>query len=736
MNLFYRRPLFFVTLLFPALLACFAPLPAVAQIGALCVSATGLLLSALRRCRRLILLFSASVVAALLVLFAYTYPADRVAKTEGAVSSISGTVTGISYSEDGYSIFTARLYTLNDRPLLTTCEISLHDPAEIRVGMRFTLRASLSVLSPTQSPLVRLCADECSDLQITKTPGAVRSAMTDLSDRLSDRLYAVFDPDTAGLLRAVLLGNRDGLDDQTNLAFRRIGIAHVLALSGLHLVILAGGLRELMRLLHIHKKIILICTALFILFYLGLTGFSLSVVRAGIMAMMAIGASLISENYDSPTALSTTASVLALFSPGVVYDPSYLLSFFATAGVLLAGHLLNRIPYPQSRLLRFWKRHILPPPVVTIGASLLTLPFVSLFFGSFSLLSIPANIIVVPLLTLQMYLAIPVLLFGNLLAPVGEVLALPAQAAVFLSSQMSSWNAPLLPVGSSVVTLCCALSLGVLLLFLALPSVSRRTGTFLIGIIVLLNVVPISVQAVVCHTGAVLQYGVSDTSEFLIVRDGSESALLDIGNGSKSSYYDAADLLRAGGITDLQQLILTHYHNRITDGVSYLFRTVKVENFCLPYPGTQDEYLLFLQLCTLAESAGISPVIFYRTAPLTVGQTEITLSPLLTVSHSVHPVFSVQIRRGEHTCVYSSSAYTETAPAAWLDALFCDTDVLILGIHGPRSTKTLYWRADATVEQVVLADPTLHLYPFGDGYENYLETPQVHTPQSFSLPLD
>ena len=94
------------------------------------------------------------------------------------------------------------------------------------------------------------------------------------------------DAETGGLLGAILLGDRTYLSGQTSLDFSRIGISHVLALSGMHLAILILGIEKLLSLIGISKKARYIITIILTLAYVALTGFSVSVVRAGIMLII------------------------------------------------------------------------------------------------------------------------------------------------------------------------------------------------------------------------------------------------------------------------------------------------------------------------------------------------------------------------------------------------------------------------------------------------------------------
>ena len=116
--------------------------------------------------------------------------------------------------------------------------------------------------------------------------GGISVFFDNLRERLSRCVTLFSDSESGALVSALLLGERDLLPDKLRLDFKRIGISHILALSGLHLAILSLGVGKLLSLLKVKKKARLVIIILFILIYMALTGFSVSVCRAGIMIIV------------------------------------------------------------------------------------------------------------------------------------------------------------------------------------------------------------------------------------------------------------------------------------------------------------------------------------------------------------------------------------------------------------------------------------------------------------------
>ena len=118
---------------------------------------------------------------------------------------------------------------------------------------------------------------------------------------LFDRIDSLSDSKAASLFAALFTGERDLLDDQITLDFKRLGITHILALSGAHLSMISLGVSRVLSFAQIKKKPRLIIVAIFIILYMILTGLSVSVVRAGIMILIYTALFLLGKTKDSIT---------------------------------------------------------------------------------------------------------------------------------------------------------------------------------------------------------------------------------------------------------------------------------------------------------------------------------------------------------------------------------------------------------------------------------------------------
>ncbi|MDO5388762.1 MAG: ComEC/Rec2 family competence protein, partial [Clostridia bacterium] len=144
----------------------------------------------------------------------------------------------------------------------------------------------------------------------------------------------------AGLITAMLLGDRNDLDDETYKLYQNAGIVHIISVSGLHISILAGLVLFLLRPLGRYPSSLL--TALFLIFYTILAGASPSVVRASLMMFLYILSGLISRKYDLLSSTSIICCVLLMYNPYYIFDLGFLYSFTSVFAIGFSSEIIKK----------------------------------------------------------------------------------------------------------------------------------------------------------------------------------------------------------------------------------------------------------------------------------------------------------------------------------------------------------------------------------------------------------
>lgn len=214
---------------------------------------------------------------------------------------------------------------------------------------------------------------------------------------LSNISYAL-PGDEGELLKGMLLGNKTGVPEEINESFRHVGLSHLFAVSGLHLSIWVGLFSYIKFKRNSFRVMMRVVSALFILFFMAVTGFTSSVFRAGIMTLVFLAAQGLGRKADGINSLGLAAVILCLINPYSCLELSFLLSFSATLGILICytpiESLGERLQCRLNGIVGKPLKWIITAGAVSVSASIFTFPVASIVFGEISAVSPFANLIV------------------------------------------------------------------------------------------------------------------------------------------------------------------------------------------------------------------------------------------------------------------------------------------------------------------------------------------------------
>ncbi len=201
----------------------------------------------------------------------------------------------------------------------------------------------------------------------------------------------------AGVLCAMLTGEKSLLAEETKQLYRQSGIAHILAISGLHISILGMAVFRLLRRLEISYLLSSIVSMSMLSLFAMMTGSGISTMRAVIMFALCLGAACCGRAYDSMTGLSVAAALLLLDNPRCLFLAGFQFSFLAVAGVLL-GKEICRIYGSKYRLAETMR--------ISLSLQMLTLPFTAWYYFEIPVYSMLLNLVVLPLMGVVLLLGL------------------------------------------------------------------------------------------------------------------------------------------------------------------------------------------------------------------------------------------------------------------------------------------------------------------------------------------
>ncbi len=222
--------------------------------------------------------------------------------------------------------------------------------------------------------------------------------------------------DVAGIPIGMLTGNRKYISDSFNQNVKRVGMTHVMAVSGLHISIICLSIVSFLRkTAKLGIWIPSIIGILVVIIMAAIAGFSGSILRAGIMYLVVFIGNLFSKRSDPLNSLGFAVTLLLLYNPYNIYSVSLILSALGTIGILLfsksLSDMLNKL-YPYDDFLRKPYEYLTNGISVTLTANLFIIPVSILTFGYVSTISPIVNLILSPIVYFSLLFSLLAVIFS------------------------------------------------------------------------------------------------------------------------------------------------------------------------------------------------------------------------------------------------------------------------------------------------------------------------------------
>lgn len=425
--------------------------------------------------------------------------------------------------------------------------------------------------------------------------------------RRTDALFwMVLGEEDGGIASAMVLGVKKGLDADIKALYQGAGIAHLLAISGLHITMIGMGLFLLLQKIRMPLMPSALAAAVFLAFYGQMTGMSVSTRRAVLMFFLMLAARLLKRTSDLPTSLAVAACVILIPDTGYWKDPGFQLSFAAVSGAAAAVPMLQETgPEPsggrKGRAAVLTKR-LYQGVCASLGITLVMLPVLLMHYYEWNPWSVAANLLVIPLMSLLLLLLLFLAGIGFLypaipgIYPILQVAALPAKG-IFLLYKGICRCILLLP-GSSLHTgmpklwqlVLFAAGVTALLIFgKKLRPAVRLPLAFLLTMIFLVRL-PGQQRITMLDVGQ---------GECICVETAAHHIyLLDAGSTSKSrtGQYQIVPFLKYSGVRRIQGIFISHWDEDHVNGLEDVLSwaktgQVRVERLLLPDTELEDDSL-------------------------------------------------------------------------------------------------------------------------------------------------
>lgn len=392
-----------------------------------------------------------------------------------------------------------------------------------------------------------------------------------IKQNVNNMLKQNLSEDYANLSYSMLFGDKSNLDGDIYAIFQECGVAHVLAVSGLHIALIVGIIVFLLKRLKIKQKYQFVIVALFLLMYCYICGYSASTVRASVMCLTYMLASTLGMRKDRLNTASFAGLILLLTSPTQMFSIGFQLSFACVFGIILLSKPIKNIVV-KTYLPDFICNLI----TLSLCATIATAPFVGLYFGRLSVSSLLSNIIILPIFTISYYClflsSVIGLIFGKCI--LFTIVAFLYKIIISLGSFFSLLGMFKLNQLSTIAIVCFVAMVFVVSNFVNLNNF-KKLVCLLIAVIICLGSTIISNVNVV-YNESIIQ---SKVEHAFALSVNNSNYLLGIGtNGSEYELAEITKMLKYYKLNKIKSVVLINYTPNMKSNLIEILKEYKVHN--------------------------------------------------------------------------------------------------------------------------------------------------------------
>ncbi len=496
-----------------------------------------------------------------------------------------------------------------------------------------------------------------------------------INSRLSARLILFMGEEDGGINASLLLNNKTWMPEKFDVAVRNLGISHLIALSGMHLTVICGLFNLFISRLGAKGKRIAIIPI--VIFYVLLTGFCASIVRAGFMLIVLNLIALTGRPSDSPTDLGTTLLIITLVDPTSIFDIGLQLSATAMLGIYATSKVMKRDVFKEDEIkskLKSTVDNLIAAVAVGIFTAVFTIPLTSLYFGSFTPISILATLIFTLPSSAMLWLSPFVILFGNV-PIIGNIICFLCIICTRFfkggSIYMGFSNSFSIPVRSIVaVTLLFAAVLFVgIILVLDSKKGKMISCSICLALITVFASVNVYTNMQYANQTVLIPQCTSSYDGFIIKGENTVCAV-DISRGSATLYKLMADAADKLYVRAIDKLIITDPHRAHINALLTL--TDRLDLSAVYLPDCEESRNLGNQI------ADVKIEYYQWGEEFKLDSYTIKTYDDVYIDRSVVPIIRIGIKTDNNYLFYMGSAAMESG-------LFPeDCDYLWLGGYGPK----------------------------------------------------
>lgn len=626
-----------------------------------------------------------------IVISIFTFQRDKnvYSYCDGKEYKIEATVDSVLFKLEHYAGYSVSIHTVNSegcefKATLTDDSASLKANDTFSASVVFSSQETTYVgFSSARYYLDKgiLVEGEVTEYtEITEGKSNFIDTLRGINSFFDEIIKKNFDKKSYSLISALILGNRDKLSGEVSRDFSRLGIVHILSLSGMHVSIIVTLLGFALSKTSLPSSLQFIIISVFIVIFVGLSGFSEPAIRAGLMQILFFAVFIFWVVPEKVTVLFVSVTLICIFSPYLVFSIGLMLSFLAMLGCMLTARLIYKAKLMRrirSRFLRFAFLTF----ITTTSITFLCLPLTYIYFGSFSLASVIANIILVPIINAVIYLVpvillvLPIKFISSTLIYLCEVIC---NFVLDVSGYVADFKNLTLPVYSDIQLLGGILLFVSIMLIFILPRKKAK-----------IPLLAILFSLIVFFSGTVLLFVNRNNSDYITaysynsndvvcVEEDNQLTIIDVSSHSSASNY-ASSMSVYLGYGEISRYVILSYNHKSFTYIDEITDATIIRHMILAEPLTEDEEKYFKQCVGILKYKDIEYSVFENEVDL--GSYKFSMNENLYIGRSVKRCIGFSLVKNEFCYSYFGASSFEVNTLE-NDKRAYESDILVFGSYG------------------------------------------------------
>ena len=439
----------------------------------------------------------------------------------------------------------------------------------------------------------------------------ISKVINSVQNNMKSNINKILNEEEAALCIGILVGDREAISEQTEDNFKKSNLTHMLAVSGSHITYIINAFAMLLG--KTSKRTSKIFTIIILIFFMALTGFTFSVIRACIMGILVLLASLMYRKPDTINNLGISSFIILLFNPYAISDAGFLLSYGGTIGIVLLGDKIENAIYKEENknknIINKIIKYIIISFSITLSANLIIIPIMAYNFSTVSFTFWISNILAAPIMEIATIFGFIIYFISIFFIPLAKFLGIFLNLLLYLLLKIAEVSS-LIP-GSSIYIktpyiIECIIYYLFIVVWLKWDYIKNAIKVKkILKVLVASSILLIIFSSVLIYyypkTLKIYFVDVGQGDCTLIKTPTNKHILID-GGGSEFGNFDVGEstllpYLLDRRITTIDYMLISHFDSDHIDGLFAVMENLKIKNIIISKQGEKsDNFIRFQEL--------------------------------------------------------------------------------------------------------------------------------------------